>query len=221
MWRITDMAASSRNPDRVDLEVDGRSYATVSADVVRQLGLRVGGELSGDSAELLRLDEARLRTLDRAVRMLAARARSSRDLRRRLLQKGEPAHAVDLVIERLAAAGLLDDAEYARQFSRSKVTGAGFSRRRLQSELAKRGVEGDTATEAIRDVFEDESIDEAAILERVARKKLRTLGPLDEQARRRRLYAFLARRGYDSEQIRGVLDALLSPPDNLDAEGAS
>lgn len=142
--------------------------------------------------------------------MLEARARSVADLRRGLIRKGEPEADVDAAIERLRAAGLLDDANFARQLARSKALNAGHSRRRIGQELAKRGVARSVADDAIADVFEDEAVDEAAAIERVAAKKLRTLHGEDAQARRRRLYAFLARRGYAHDDIQRVLARLLA-----------
>jgi len=84
-----------------------------------------------------------------------------------------------------------------------------MSRRRIQQELARRGVARDITAEAIADVFEDESVDEGKLIERAAAKKLRTLGRLDEPTRRRRLYAFLARRGFDADDIQRVMRTVL------------
>jgi regulatory protein len=144
-------------------------------------------------------------TYDRALDMLEARARGADELKRLLLRKGEPPADVDAALERLIASGLIDDANYARQVARSKALGAGMSRRRIQLELTRRGVAKDISSEAIADVFEQEGVDEGAAIERVARKKLRTLAKLDLPTQKRRLYAFLARRGYDSEDISSVL----------------
>ena len=141
--------------------------------------------------------------------MLEARSRAVDELRRLLLKKGEPAADVDAAIARLQRAGLLDDANFARQFTRSKALGAGMSRQRLQQELARRGVARDVSEQAIDSVFADERIDEDASIERVARKKLRMLARLSDETRRRRLYGFLARRGYDSDDIQRVLRTLL------------
>jgi regulatory protein len=149
-------------------------------------------------------------TYDRALDMLEARARGVAELRRLLLRKGEPEADVDAAIERLRANGLLDDANFARQLARSKALGAGLSRRRIAQELAKRGVDRSVSADAIDDVFESEEVDEEASLERVARKKLRTLGNLDDATRRRRLFGFLARRGYESDDIQRVVRVLLS-----------
>ena len=147
-------------------------------------------------------------TYSRALDMLARAPRSARDLRRRLLLKGDPDSDVDAVVERLVAAGLLDDAAYARAFVRSKISSQGFSRRRLQQELAKRGVARDISDAAIAEVLHDDDVDEVASIERVARKKLRTLRGLDEETQRRRLYAYLARRGYDVDGVRAVVAKL-------------
>lgn len=154
-------------------------------------------------------DKPKRSTYDRALDMLEARSRGVAELRRLLIRKGEPEAEVDAAIERLRASGLLDDANYARQLTRSKALGAGHSRRRIQQELTKRGVAREVSDEAIAEVFEDEEVDEAASIERVARKKLRMLAKTDDATRKRRLYAFLARRGYDSDDIQRVMKVVL------------
>jgi len=148
-------------------------------------------------------------TYERALDMLEARARGADELKRLLLRKGEPATEVDAALERLAQAGLLDDASYARQLARTKALGAGQSGRRIQQELTRRGVAREVSSQAIAEVFEEEGVDEMAAMERVARKKLRTLAKLDLPTQKRRLYAFLARRGYDSDDISAALRRIL------------
>lgn len=152
-------------------------------------------------------------TYDRALDMLEARARGVAELRRLLLKKGEPEPDVDAAIERLRASGLLDDANFARQLARSKALGAGLSRRRIAQELTRRGVDRAVSGEAIEEVFEEENVDEEASIERLARKKLRTMAKLDSPTQRRRLFGFLARRGYDGDDIQRVLRLVLADPD--------
>jgi regulatory protein len=157
-------------------------------------------------------------TYTRALDMLEARARATTELRRLLIKKGEPEADVDAAIERLIAAGLLDDANFARMYTRSKALGAGMSRRRLQQELTKRGVTKELSAVAIDEVFVDEAVDEMAMIERVARKKLRTLSKVDPATRKRRLYAFLARRGYDADDIARVMRLALESNDDRGPE---
>jgi regulatory protein len=204
---ITGIVASPRKSGRFDLLVDGRHEATLSLETVERLRLAVGRPYSGLREQVQR-EAAVLATYDRALNMLALRARSSRELSRQLIRKGEPPEHVDVVIDRLHRAGFLDDAAFARQFARSRAVGGGMSRRRIQQELGRKGVARDVGDGAIADVFEEEQVDEAATVEQVARKKLRSLKNLDVQTRKRRLYAFLARRGYDLDDIRRTMRAL-------------
>jgi len=150
-------------------------------------------------------------TYERALDMLEARSRGVTELRRLLIKKGEPELDVDAEIARLKSSGILDDVNFARQLTRSKAIGAGLSRRRIGQELTKRGVSREISQQAIESVFDEEGIDEAESIDRVARKKLRMLTKVDDATRRRRLYAFLARRGYDSDDSARTLQTVLAP----------
>ena len=161
-------------------------------------------------------NKPRRSTYERALDMLESRARAVDELRRLLKRKGEPPDEIEAAIERLRAAGILDDANFARQLARSKALGAGLSRRRIQLELTRRGVTRDISDRAIEDVFAEERVDEDAAIERVARKKLRTLSKLDVPTQRRRLYGYLARRGYDTDDISRVTRQLLADAPSAD-----
>ena len=207
---ITALVPHPRRAGRVDVAVDGRSVGAVLVDAISALGLRVGTEFEPLRAAF-EVERARLATWDRATGLLAARARSRVELRRLLIRKGEPVDQVDQVdrvLDRLEGAGYLDDADFARQFARTKALGSGMSRRRVQQELARRGVDREIADAAIDEVFVEEAVSEIETVERLARKKLRSLARFDEETRRRRLYGFLARRGFESEEIREVLHRL-------------
>jgi regulatory protein len=208
MARISAITPDPRRPGRFAIVVDGRAEASVSIEAIERLHLRVGREYA-DVASAVEAEAAALQTYDRAVTMLAARGRSTAELRRLLVRKGEPPAHVEAAIERLLAQGYLDDESFARQFARSKALGAGLSRRRLQQELARKGVTRAVADEAIGDVMASEDIDADAIVDDVARRKLRTLRDAEPAVRRRRLYAHLARRGYDADAIRAAMDRAL------------
>jgi regulatory protein len=144
-----------------------------------------------------------------ALNLLAARPYSTQTLRRKLIQKEYPAADADDAIRRLVDNGLLNDAKYAEQYARSKILMTGVSKRRLQQELYRKGIKGELATTAIANVIEQEEIDPAALIERVAKKKLASMGDLDPMILRRRLFAFLARRGYDIDEIKAVVGRLV------------
>jgi regulatory protein len=204
---ITSITPTLRHPGRFDVLVAGKSVATLSLDAIEQLQLVVGSSVAGKEERIAR-EAAQLKVYDRALNMLAFRARSSAELVRSLVRKGEPKEHVNAAVRRLQEQGLLDDAAFAQAFTRAKVLGAQQSRRRVQQDLARKGVARDVSDAAIATVFEDEQVDQREIVEIAARKKLRTLKKVDPVVRRRRLYAFLARRGYDSEDIRRAMEAV-------------
>ena len=144
-----------------------------------------------------------------ALNLLAARAYTTQALRKKLVQKDYPAADADDAIRRLVSAGLLDDSKYAEQYARSKMLSTGASKRRLTQDLYRKGIKGDVAAAAIGNVIADEEIDTAALIEQVARKKLTQLGDLEPLVLRRRLFGFLARRGYDVDEIKAVVARLI------------
>ena len=204
---ITAITPDPRHPGRFTVLVDGKSHATLSLDSIERLKLAVGRSVDG-LEERIEREAARLKVYDRALNLLAFRARSSAELARSLVRKGEPKELVDLAVTRLQEQGFLDDAAFAESFTRAKVLGAQQSRRRVQQELARTGVARAVTDAAITAVFEEEGVDQREVVEQAARKKLRALVKLEPIVRRRRLYAFLARRGYDAEDIRRAMDAV-------------
>lgn len=204
---ITAIVPAPRHPGRFELMVDGRSVATLSLDAIERLQLVVGGSVAGREEQIAG-EAAQLKVYDRALNMLAFRARSSAELARSLVRKGEPKELVDRAVARLQEQGLLDDAAFAQSFTRAKVLGAQQSRRRVQQDLARKGVARTVSDAAIATVFAEEGVDQRDVVVQAARKKLRSLAKLDPVVRRRRLYAFLARRGYDGEDIRQAMEAV-------------
>lgn len=214
---VTQITEHPRKPGRYVIDVDGREFAIVNVEALTETKMRIGAIVDDAAAARLKDAAEDVAVYDRALNILAFRARSARELQRRLVQKGATASRADLVVEKLRERGLIDDADFARQLARSKVSG-GASKRRLHQELFKKGVARDVADEAVAQVLEEEEVDEVAVAERVARKRLPSLASADAPTRRRRLYAFLARRGHDTDTIQEVMHRVLS--DDPEAEAA-
>jgi regulatory protein len=214
---ISGIVPAHRPAGRFSVLVDGREAAVLTLEAIDRLRLAVGRPTDG-LEDQIELESKRLHAYDRALNMLAFRARSSSELARSLQRKGEERPHVDWALARLEEQGLLDDAAFARSFARSKVVDGKQSRRRVQQDLARKGVSRRLTDAAIDTVFEEEAVDQRAIVEEAARKKLRTLAGLEPAVQRRRLYGFLARRGYEIDDIRSVLSAIGS---SLGAEAAT
>lgn len=193
---------------RYSVAIDGATLGDLSLDAIERLDIHVGAEVSDRVVAEIAREAQALHTYDRAVSLLAAHARASQELERLLVKKGEPPALAKAAVARLTEQGFLDDASFARQFARTKLTG-GLSRRRMQAELARRGVARVVADAAIDEVVVDDGVDEAQACDRVATRKMRSLRGLPSEVQRRRLYAFLARRGYELDDVRSVVDRLV------------
>ena len=206
---ITGLVESGRREGRYVVQLDGEPFATVSVEVISRLRLAVGQRLDETAVAALVEERELLAAYDKALDLLAFRARSGAELRRRLVQKGIEGPRAEEAVRRLIANGLVDDRAYAETVVRSKALGGGASRRRVGQELARRGVDRETANAAVAHVWQEESVDQTSAAEALARKRLGSLRGLDAPTRRRRLYAFLARRGYDADEIRRAMAAVL------------
>jgi regulatory protein len=86
----------------------------------------------------------------------------------------------------------------------------------VYSRLRQKGVAAEVAASATDEAMAGQ--DEEALAERLAEKRLRALSGLDVFTRRRRLYAFLARRGFSSEAISHVIARLISADDEAGSD---
>lgn len=204
---ITAIVAKPRTPGRFIIEIDSRTSVTASVDMISSLALGVGARVDSRLASRLGAAALRLAVLDKALALLAFSARSTRDLMTRLKRVGAREDDISAAIERLSELGLVNDAEYARNLARSRVIGGGVSRRRIKTELYRRGVAGDIADEAIQETLQDVELDEHGSAMAAAEKRMRALRSLDRELQRRRLYAFLARRGYPHDVISKVVQS--------------
>jgi regulatory protein len=205
---VSSVRVHPRRPERYRVEVDGKSVAVVDADIVLALGLRKGLAFTPELEAQLEAGAARLETLDRALNALSSRARSRRELERWLVQKALPPEYIPGALDALEARGFLDDAAFARGFVRDRAVNRRQSRRRIAAELGRRGVHRTLADRAIAEVFAEHEIDESAQAREAALRKVRALAKLEPHVAKRRLYGFLARKGFGGEAIKAGLEEL-------------
>ena len=138
---ISGIVPATRPAGRFAVLVDGREVAVLTLEAIERLRLAVGRPATG-LEDRIALEARRLQAYDRAVNLLAFRARSSSELARALQRKGEEKAHVEWAIARLAEQGLIDDAAFARSFARSKVVDG---KQIEASRSAGSGAEGSTA----------------------------------------------------------------------------
>jgi len=140
---------------------------------------------------------------------LARRDMTVKQMRDKLKNKGMYTQEImDAIIQKAIDNNWLNDERYAENFTRSKKEYAKLGKRAIKMELIKKGIDSETANEALQDIDSDDEREQA--MELVLKQLPRTQN-LEKQKRINRLLGMLARKGYPSDiaysVIREALDA--------------
>lgn len=156
-------------------------------------------------------DNSYEKVYNRALNLLAARARSALKLREKLREKCDDEAVMDRVLARLKEQKFIDDTVYAQARARSSFA-KGRSKLRASIDLSQKGIDRATAKEAVSQALDETGEPESAIAERAARKKLRSLSSFDARAQKQKLYGFLARQGFSPDSVKHAMRAVLEAP---------
>jgi regulatory protein len=154
---------------------------------------------------------------DYAVRLLAGRAHSIGELRRKLERKAAQAADVEPVLARLKEHGYLDDRKFAESYAEARRGENRFGRNRVLRDLRERRVAPALAERTVEHVYSE--VNEEALIEDFLRRKYRTApreGLFQEDKDLASAYRKLARAGFRAGDIVRVLKRFAKDPDLLD-----
>jgi len=206
--KITAIQSQTRNPDRVNVHVDGEFRIAVGGEIAYRVPLRVGDEVSEELLRDLEEQDAQWRAREAALHLLSFRGRTAVEMRRRLLEKGYSETVAVRCVEELVERGLIDDASFAESFVRDRLRFRPRGSQRLLQELRTKGVDWETARATVHGVWKQEEVSETDLVRQAAAKWTPRAGETTLRARRR-LYNFLARRGFSADSIRQVVDDMV------------
>ncbi len=195
MIKITALKAGKSREKQVKVFLDGKPAINLLAEVALKEGLKVGRELSESHLETLADQDRNQRCFNAAIRYLSYRPRSEAEIRQRLLKRGFDGDAAEKALAGLREQGLVDDAAFARFWKDNRESFSPRSRRLTGLELRRKGLSGDVIEPIIREIDESDSA------YRAAAGKARRLPLTDFQLFRRRLGAYLGRRGFNYDII--------------------
>ena len=191
----------------IHLDDDSEPFE-VMLEALERSFLGVGDTLSGVLRHELLNHDADVRVRDSALNLLSYRARTRSELRKRLRQKGFRPARIDICLDRLEERGLIDDASVAAAFVRDRLRHRPKGRSALTSELRTKGIPQELAHRTIDGVFYAEGTSDEDLARLVAEKWVTRQNPTvlqalvneawsdEKQKARRRLTAWLARRGF-------------------------
>lgn len=162
-------------------------------------------------------EKARARTVQRAVKLLAAKPRSIEELRERLMEKEwADAEAVEYALEKLKGYGYLNDESFAHGFAASRVRQKAVGRQRLARDLQTKKVAREVADAALDRVYEETP--EEDLIAAAIEKRVRLRGLPSTRQESKSLFDHLLRRGFSYDLIiRKVREASAASVDEDEA----
>ena len=190
MNEITGLVPVKRRSGWTEVQLDGVSLCRIPDEDVHRLRLDVGLTLGSAELDAVQAAGGRAEAMFVGLRYLSVRPRSRREVERRLWRDRIDQAAIRHALERLAALGYLDDAQFAASFARDRIRLRPCGTRRMQSDLLARGVSREDADRGIREAMAEEGA---------------TAG-VDPSKARRRLFDYLARRGFAAGSVRAWIE---------------
>ena len=191
---ITALEAQARDPERLNVYLDGSFALGVSRMLAYARHLHEGRELTQDDVESLRQDDAVDRAYNAALNFLSYRPRSRGEIERYFRKRGTEAAVGAAVIERLQRSGLIDDSEFARFWVENRQTFRPRSARALRVEMRQKGLDREVIDEALEGLGDEEEIAYVA-----GRRKTAAFRSLEEREYMQKMLGFLQRRGFHYE----------------------
>ena len=208
--RITGIEKQKKRADRRNIYADGAFLAGVSTETLARLALRVGDEIGPDQLKILQQMEEQHGARRVALRFLATRPRTEKEIRSKLESKEFGEEEIRKTLADLAAAHLVDDLEFTRAFLRDARTLRPAGAIQIKRKLLLLGVARETIEQVVREDLPPETEAEAAraLAEKFLRRSRGSGRPEPPEKRRARLAAFLGRKGYSWDIIQRILKDL-------------
>lgn len=213
-YTVTNLSSQVRDPDRINVFIDGVYRLSLTTKQVVDLGIKIG--LVIDESRKKELEEHSVfgkvfaRTLDWSM----SRPRSERELNQYLYKKtrdraskrkdgqtyviqGLPKAVVDEVELAIIKKGYVNDETFARFWAENRMRRKGVSLRRLQAELAQKGVSRDISDAVLA---ESSRSDESEIQKVINKKR-------NSYKTEEKLIGYLARQGFSYDDIKKALSS--------------
>jgi regulatory protein len=204
---ITDIQLEEEKSSSCTIYMDGVPFATVEVGFTAKLGLRIGLEIDEIVLRKLIAADEVIKARDHALRLLLNGTYTKEQMIQALENGGFCDYVVNETLENLEQLGHIKDEKYAKNWVNNRRRTRPTSKMAMRRELTSQGVDKSTAERVLAEI---DDADEAALALQLARKQANRYKSLAPHVVKRRLHAFLIRRGFDHETIGQVMRQVLA-----------
>ncbi len=194
---ITDLKQGVKNPNRVNVFVNGKYSFSLDISQVVEMGVKVGREINEKELEEFQKASEFGKLYQRTLEWVLIRPRSEREARgylnKKTFEKKLNKDYVDTVVERLKEKKYIDDKKFAEYYVENRFVKKGISRKRLKMELKKKGVCDSVISEVL-----GARNDEDEIRKIIIKKQ----GKYDDE----KMMAYLCRQGFSYDLVKNVME---------------
>lgn len=185
--------------NKIHIYLDGEYKATVDKDWWYSEKYRNCKEITEEELTELLSSVSFRRAYNKALDLLSRRSYSEKELARKLREKDFSEEAAEYAVNRLKELSLLDDERYAEMLAEHLYTNKHYGEKRIMQELIFRGIDRETARNAVLALDKDEVNSIVLLLEGKFKDKIK-----DEKGKQRTIAALL-RYGYSFSDIKAAL----------------
>lgn len=202
MRKISKISSQKRKGS-FNIYLDGEYAFSVDSTTLVKYSLKTGKYLTADEIDKILKESELQKVIDKVLRFLAFRPRSSWEIADYLRRKKTSSFILEKVLSSLEKKGQINDFEFAKWWVQQRNAFRPMGKIRIIKELKNKRIAQDIIEQAINDT----ALDEFALAQNVIRKKLNKVRHTNEDVKKK-FFDLLLRRGFSYETCKRVIDNL-------------
>ncbi len=195
---------------------DGREILSY-IDFIIKFNIKTGKNLTEEKIQEIKSSSDLLLAKEIAYKFLSYKPRTQKEVEEKLRLKGFPEDIISKVIDDIKRYGFINDLEYARNFLLNRLRSKTLGKIALKQILLSKGIPNETIEQVLAE--RENLINEFEIALELAKKKLKQIKSSkkkkrDKNEQKRKIYEFLARRGFTWDTINHVINTIFNDFEN-------
>jgi regulatory protein len=205
---ITEIQVQKKNVTRFSLFVENQFLIGVSESTLTKLHLKKGVLITPSLYLQIQQAEEHWATREYFFRILSRRDHSRKELKDKAFKKGFTGDYIHEILDEFEQKEYINDRKFALKYTSDKFEFNDWGPYKIRTQLFKKGIQKAVVEDCVHHVFGDDAIKES--MANLIQKKKKRYQREPEEKRRKKVFDFLMRKGYDSEHILKHLDEFLA-----------
>lgn len=204
---IHRIEVQKKNSFRYSLYSENGFISGVSDATLTKHNLRKGTVVDQDLYDVIKKEEEIWSIREYLIRLLGRRDHASHELLLKGIKKGYEPEVLDEIIAELEDKNYINNYAFAKKYTHDKFRFNNWGPNKIKAELAKKKIDKNTIAQVFEEEFDQRSKIET--IKQLIKKKKPSLLRTDQEKRRKKIFDYLFRKGYDSSIILKEIDGLL------------